>query len=59
MQQRHKDHNQYFNEQAECMRRFVIPYIEQQRAVTADMCVLQIPYLSDFYTTAMYYLISL
>ena len=29
MQQRHKDHNRYFNEQAECMRRYVIPYIEQ------------------------------
>lgn len=42
MQQRHKDHNQYFNEQAECIRRYVIPYIEQQRAVTADMRVLEI-----------------
>ncbi len=42
MQQRHKDHNRYFNEQAECMRRYVIPYIEQQRPVTADMRVLEI-----------------
>lgn len=42
MQQRHKDHNRYFNEQAECMRRYVIPYIEQQRRVTPDMRVLEI-----------------
>lgn len=42
MQKRHKDHKLYFNEQAECMRRFVIPYIEQQLSVTADMRVLEI-----------------
>lgn len=42
MQQRHKDHNRYFNEQAECMRRYVIPYIEQQRPVTPAMRVLEI-----------------
>lgn len=42
MQERHKDHNRYFNEQAECMRRYVIPYIEQQRPVTPTMRVLEI-----------------
>lgn len=42
MQQRHKDHNRYFNEQAECMRRYVIPYIEQQCPVTPDKRVLEI-----------------
>ncbi len=42
MQKRHKDHDIYFNEQAECMRRYVIPYIEQQLPVTANMRVLEI-----------------
>lgn len=42
MQKRHNDHKLYFNEQAECMRRFVIPYIEQQVPITADMRVLEI-----------------
>lgn len=42
MQQRHQDHNRYFNEQAECMRRFVIPYIEQQCPISSSSRVLEI-----------------
>lgn len=42
MQKRHTDKKFYFNEQAECMRRYVIPYIERQLPVTADMRILEI-----------------
>lgn len=42
MQTRHQDRRQYFNEQAETTRKFVIPYIEQVRPVTPELRVLEI-----------------
>ena len=42
MQTRHQDRRQYFDEQAETTRKFVIPYIERARPVTPDLRVLEI-----------------
>ena len=42
MQQRHRDRMIYFQEQAECTRRYVIPYIEQVLPVTPNLRILEI-----------------
>ena len=42
MQTRHQDRKQYFDEQAETTRRFVLPYIETAKPVTAQTRVLEI-----------------
>lgn len=42
MQQRHRDRMIYFQEQAECTRKYVIPYIEQVLPVTPNLRILEI-----------------
>ena len=42
MQTRHQDRKQYFDEQAETTRKFVLPYIEAAKPVTAQTRVLEI-----------------
>ena len=42
MQQRHRDRMIYFQEQAECTRRYVIPYIEQVLPVIPNLRILEI-----------------
>lgn len=42
MQERHTNLQRYFNEQAVTTKKFVIPYIEQQRPVTKGVRVLEI-----------------
>ncbi len=41
MQERHSNRIQYFNEQANTTRKYVIPFIEQQMPVTASLSVLE------------------
>lgn len=42
MQKRHSDRQQYFNEQAYTTKKYVIPFIQKNHAVTAEMSVLEI-----------------
>lgn len=42
MQERHKNKWQYFNEQAETTKRYVIPYIEQAKRITPGFTILEI-----------------
>lgn len=42
MQKRHRDPNRYFNEQVYTTQKYVIPFIERMKAVTADLKVFEI-----------------
>ena len=42
MQKRHKNKLQYFNEQAQTTKKYVLPYIENFREITSDLKILEI-----------------
>lgn len=42
MQERHKNRQLYFNEQAYTTEKYVIPFIERYKAINQDSCVLEI-----------------
>ena len=42
MQLRHQDRSIYFQEQAECTSKYVIPYIEQKLSIKANLRILEI-----------------